>query len=285
MLSAEPTQWSGTAAQPRSRPRSDTIRTWPASISGGSGASSTRSIRARSRTATATASATCAAFAERLDYLAWLGVDAIWLSPIFPSPMADFGYDVADYADVDPIFGTLADFDELIAEAASPRYEAAARLRAQPHLRPAPVVPRLASRRDNPQSAIGTSGAIRCPAAARRTTGSVDLRRRRPGSGTSRSGQYYFHAFLKEQPDLNWRIRRSSAAMCDVAALLVRPRRRRLPHRRDLDAVKGQAAATTRRARACRRTSMRATSRASTDEPMHDVSRMRGSPTSSPTAS
>ena len=46
-----------------------------------------------------------------------LGVDAIWLSPIYPSPMHDFGYDIADYCDVDPLFGTLADFDRLIAEA------------------------------------------------------------------------------------------------------------------------------------------------------------------------
>src|SRR5206468_10021951 len=54
--------------------------------------------------------------ADRLDYLEWLGVDAVWLSPIMRSPMADFGYDVADYEDVDPLFGTLADLDELIAE-------------------------------------------------------------------------------------------------------------------------------------------------------------------------
>ncbi len=54
---------------------------------------------------------------QRLDYLAWLGVDAIWLSPFYPSPMADFGYDVADYCDVDPLFGTLADFDALLANA------------------------------------------------------------------------------------------------------------------------------------------------------------------------
>src|ERR671915_343194 len=54
---------------------------------------------------------------ERLDYLVWLGVDAIWLSPIYPSPMADFGYDVADYCDVHPMFGSLADFDRLLAEA------------------------------------------------------------------------------------------------------------------------------------------------------------------------
>src|SRR4028118_642966 len=53
---------------------------------------------------------------QRLDHLSWLGVDAIWLSPFFRSPMADFGYDVSDYCDVDPLFGTLDDFDRLLAE-------------------------------------------------------------------------------------------------------------------------------------------------------------------------
>lgn len=55
----------------------------------------------------------------RLDHVASLGVDAIWLSPFFPSPMKDFGYDVSDYCDVDPIFGTLADFDALVEKARS----------------------------------------------------------------------------------------------------------------------------------------------------------------------
>src|SRR3546814_1975436 len=50
-------------------------------------------------------------------YIASLGVDAIWLSPFYPSPMDDFGYDIADYCDVDPIFGSLADFDALVARA------------------------------------------------------------------------------------------------------------------------------------------------------------------------
>src|SRR5215210_4971614 len=54
---------------------------------------------------------------SRLDYLTWLGVDALWLSPIYPSPMADFGYDISDYCGVHPLFGTLADFDALLAEA------------------------------------------------------------------------------------------------------------------------------------------------------------------------
>ena len=52
---------------------------------------------------------------SRLDYVAGLGVDGIWLSPVFTSPMRDFGYDVADYCGIDPLFGTLADFDALVA--------------------------------------------------------------------------------------------------------------------------------------------------------------------------
>ena len=53
---------------------------------------------------------------QRLDYLAGLGIKAVWIAPFYPSPMADFGYDIADYCNVDPIFGTLADFDHLSAE-------------------------------------------------------------------------------------------------------------------------------------------------------------------------
>ena len=53
---------------------------------------------------------------NRLGYLAELGVGAIWISPIYPSPMADFGYDISDYCGIDPIFGTMADFDTLLAE-------------------------------------------------------------------------------------------------------------------------------------------------------------------------
>src|SRR5512147_1408091 len=56
---------------------------------------------------------------ERLDYVASLGVEAIWVSPFFKSPMADFGYDIADYRAVDPIFGSIEDFDRLIAKAHS----------------------------------------------------------------------------------------------------------------------------------------------------------------------
>ena len=54
---------------------------------------------------------------QRLPYVKSLGVDAIWLSPIFPSPMADFGYDISDYTGIEPLFGTMADFDALLAAA------------------------------------------------------------------------------------------------------------------------------------------------------------------------
>src|ERR1043166_2062034 len=55
--------------------------------------------------------------AQRLDYLEWLGADAFWLAPISPSPLADFGYDVSDYTAIDPVFGTMEDFDALVAVA------------------------------------------------------------------------------------------------------------------------------------------------------------------------
>src|SRR5882757_10415295 len=57
--------------------------------------------------------------AQRLDYLQALGVDAIWIGPMFPSPQVDFGYDISDYENVDPQYGTLADFDHLLAGAHS----------------------------------------------------------------------------------------------------------------------------------------------------------------------
>src|ERR1700722_12630647 len=54
---------------------------------------------------------------SKLDYIAGLGVDAIWITPFYPSPMKDFGYDVSDYTGVDPLFGTMEDFDALLAAA------------------------------------------------------------------------------------------------------------------------------------------------------------------------
>jgi alpha-glucosidase len=139
----------------------------------------------------------------RLDYLAELGVDALWLSPIYPSPMHDFGYDVSDYENIDPIFGTLQDFDQLVAEAhrRGLRLVLDLVMNHTSHLHPWFVESRAS--RDNPrhdwylwrdpapdggppnnwQSIFGGSGWELDPAI----------------------GQYYYHQFLVEQPDLNWR--------------------------------------------------------------------------------
>ena len=83
-------------------------------MNGGAAASSTRSIREVSRTATETVSATFHGITAKLDYVAKLGVDCFWVSPFFKSPMKDFGYDITDYCDVDPMFGTLEDFDAMM---------------------------------------------------------------------------------------------------------------------------------------------------------------------------
>src|SRR6185503_5305352 len=53
---------------------------------------------------------------QRLDYLQWLGITTVWLTPVYPSPMKDLGYDISDYRDIHELFGTMADFDELLNE-------------------------------------------------------------------------------------------------------------------------------------------------------------------------
>ncbi len=132
--------------------------------------------------ATATASAISPASASGCRYVAELGVDAIWISPFFNSPMKDFGYDVSDYRDVDPMFGTLDDFDALIDDAHRARPEGDDRPGALAHLRPAslvhgkPVEPRQRAR------PTGMSGPIPSPTARRPTTGCRSSAAR-PGSG------------------------------------------------------------------------------------------------------
>ena len=172
--------------------------------SGGSTASSIRSTRARSWTRTATAWAICAGIRARLDHLAWLGIDAIWLSPIFPSPMADFGYDVSNYCDIDPRFGDLARVRRAAGRGARARHPRDARLGPEPHLGPARLVPRVAREPHEPQARL-----VRLARSARRTARRRTTGRRcsagRPGSSTPRRVSYYLRSFLKEQPDLNWR--------------------------------------------------------------------------------
>ncbi|MEW5871234.1 MAG: alpha-amylase family glycosyl hydrolase [Chloroflexota bacterium] len=161
---------------------------------------------------------------EKLDYLNGaphsLGVDAIWLSPIFPSPMADFGYDVADYCDIDPLFGDLATFDRLLAEAhrrdikiiidwvpnhtsdQHPWFKEARRSRENPRRdwyiwrdsRPDGSLP------NNWGSFFGGPAWTLDPL----------------------TGQYYLHQFVKEQPELNWRNPQVQATMLDVLRFWLR---------------------------------------------------------------
>lgn len=150
----------------------------------------------------------------RLDYLAWLGVDAIWISPIYPSPMADFGYDIADYKDIDPRFGTLADFDRLL-EGAHRRG-----LRVLLDFVPNHTSDRhpwFIEARKSRESPMRDMYIWRDPAPDGGPPNNWPSEF--GGSGwewDETTGQYYYHAFLKEQPDLNWRNPRVRREMYDV---------------------------------------------------------------------
>lgn len=139
---------------------------------------------------------------EKLDYLEWLGVDALWLSPINTSPMFDFGYDISDYRGIDPVFGTLDDCDRLIAEAhrRNIRIVMDVVINHTSHLHPWFVESR--SSRDNPKRDWyiwhdGKNG--------RRPNNWMAAFGGRAWEWDETSGQFYFHSFLKEQPDLNLR--------------------------------------------------------------------------------
>ena len=143
---------------------------------------------------------------ERLDHLHDLGVDVLWLSPICRSPQADNGYDISDYQDIDPVFGTLEQFDELLAGAARARHEAGDGPGRQPHLRRAPVVRRVAVVAGQPEARLVRLA--RCPRRRAGATGEPN----NWGSFFSgpawtydeATGQYYLHLFDRKQPDLNW---------------------------------------------------------------------------------
>ena len=139
----------------------------------------------------------------RLPYLSWLGVDAIWISPMYPSPMADFGYDVSDYTNIDPVFGTLEDFDRLVAEVHAHQMHIVLDFVPNHTSDRHPWFIESRASRDNPKR---NWYLWRDP----KPDGSP------PNNWMSNFGgrawewnehtqQYYFHAFLKEQPDLNWR--------------------------------------------------------------------------------
>ena len=178
---------------------------------------------------------------QRLDHLAWLGIDAIWLSPIFRSPMADFGYDVSDYCDVDPVFGSLEDLDRLVADAHERGIKVVLDWVPNHTSDQHPWFVESRTSRDSPTRDWyvwrdgGPGGgppnqwaaAFVEPARWARDPATNELRRVRSETtgvsheGTAwtfddRTGQWYLHLFLPEQPDLNWCNPEVEAAMQDV---------------------------------------------------------------------
>lgn len=151
---------------------------------------------------------------QRLSYLRDLGITAIWLSPIFTSPMKDFGYDISDYQDIDPLFGTMQDFDRLLAEA---------------HANDIKIiidfVPNHTS--DKHPWFVESRSSLLNPKRDWYIWKDPKPEGQVPNNWLSvfggrawefdeLTGQYYYHAFLKEQPDLNWRNPEVQEAMISV---------------------------------------------------------------------
>jgi len=151
---------------------------------------------------------------SRLDYLAWLGVDAIWISPFYRSPMKDFGYDVSSYTDVDPLFGDLATCDELIRRAHDLGMHV--------------IIDFVPSHTSEEHPWFVESRSSRASAkrafyvwADARDDGSPPSNWLSVFGGSAwqwdeATGQFYLHSFLKEQPDLNWRNPEVRAAILDA---------------------------------------------------------------------
>jgi len=151
---------------------------------------------------------------SRLDYLRWLGITALWITPVYPSPMKDFGYDVANYTDIDPVFGTLADFDNLIEQAQGRGLRVILDFVPNHTSDRHPWFCESRSSRSNPKR----DWYIWRDA---KPDGSPPNNWISNFGGSAwewdaATGQYYYHAFLKEQPDLNWRNPDVRATMFNV---------------------------------------------------------------------
>ncbi|MBB5426869.1 alpha-glucosidase [Paraburkholderia sp. JPY158] len=150
----------------------------------------------------------------RLEYVAALGVDAVWISPIYPSPMADFGYDVADYCNIDPMFGTLDGFKQLMGHAHRLGLKVLLDFVPNHSSNRHPWFEESRSSRDNPKRDWYL---WRDPSP---DGGPPNNWLSRMGGSAWEwdevTGQYYYHAFLREQPDLNWRNPQVRRAMDQV---------------------------------------------------------------------
>ncbi|MCY7313287.1 MAG: alpha-glucosidase family protein [Pseudoxanthomonas sp.] len=150
---------------------------------------------------------------DKLDYIASLGVDAIWISPFFKSPMADFGYDIADYRDVDPLFGTLDDFDRLLAKAHALGIKVMIDQVLSHCSEEHAWFKESRESRDNPKADWYVW-------ADAKSDGSPPNNWMSLFGGVAwrwepRRGQYYLHNFLSSQPDLNFHSPQVRAATLD----------------------------------------------------------------------
>lgn len=152
---------------------------------------------------------------SKLDYLHWLGVDALWIAPCFKSPQVDFGYDVSDYRDINPEYGTLADMDRLIAEGKKRNVRVVLDLVVNHTSDQHPWFIESRSSKTSPKRDWYIWRDGRGPGVPPNNWVSIF------GGPAWRydatSGQWYYHFFYPQQPDLNWRNPQVKDAMFDVA--------------------------------------------------------------------
>jgi len=157
---------------------------------------------------------------SRLDYIASLGVDAIWVSPFYRSPMADFGYDISDYRDVDPVFGTLADFDRLLAESHRRGLRVIVDQVLSHSSEQHPWFEESRRSRDNPKA----DWYVWADPAPDGTPPNnwLSIFGGPAWQWEPRRGQYYLHNFLVSQPDLNFHNPQVAAQMLAEAEFWLR---------------------------------------------------------------
>jgi len=151
---------------------------------------------------------------NKLDHLKWLGIKAVWISPIYPSPMADFGYDISDYTGIWPVFGNMADFDELLQEVHKAGMKLILDLVPNHSSDEHPWFLESRSSRDNPKRDWYIWKDAKPDGSPPNNWLSVF-------GGPAwewdeKTKQYYYHAFLLKQPDLNWRNPEVEKAMHDI---------------------------------------------------------------------
>ena len=144
---------------------------------------------------------------QRLDYLQQLGVDAIWIAPIYPSPQVDFGYDITDYQAVDPMFGTLADFDRVVGEARRRNIRVILDMVLNHTSDQHPWFIDAARSRDSRYHDfyVWSAGKVDAAGHPQPPNNWVSLFGGSAWEFVPAVGQFYYHRFYRQQPDLNWR--------------------------------------------------------------------------------